>query len=387
MAQLKNQIVPREHGSRVIDPTGMKPTAFLTSSAVSSLLVRTFNGDQGKAAVVTATMLSIIGSNPDYQNCNPMELFANTLRFEVQMGLSYGMGDYAVIPYSGKPQFQLQYQGVCKMAFATGAYMDSDCFEVREGEFKGLDPRTRQPWFEWIVDEDVRQSRPIVGFYAYCKLIDAAPYYGRFKAKYMTHNEIMRHADRYSKAFQRDGGLEAYKKMEQSGNWPRGKTPWFGPVDDTAHQKMCKKTVILQLFKDPILPKSNGFDNRIAAEDAQERTGESITYADRFDDLAREAALAAQREAPAIEAAQAEVSVPAEETPAVEASRAPETAPEPAAAPAKRGRKPKAETAAPAQTTQAPAPAPMPNNGYGDQVPFSMSGGSYDEDDPLKGGW
>ena len=378
MAQIRNQIVPATQngvgnsggGNRVIDPTGMKPTQFFTSLAVRRLLEDTFDGNKQRAAIVVATMLSIVGSNRDFQNCNPMELFANVLRYEVMMGLSYSMGDYAVISYGGKPQFQLQYQGVVTMAFATNAYSDGDCFEVRQGEFKGYDARKRQPVFAWITDEDERQKRPIVGYYAWAELKD-----GRFKAKYMTRNEILRHADRYSKAFQGGGGLDAYRKMEASGNWPRGKSPWFGPADDLAHAKMCKKTVIIQLFKDPMLPKSNGvMTSAIDADEYQERTGESVTYADQFDALAREAALAAQREAPQIEAAPESIPAQAAETPAETASRASEDyaeapAPVQPAAPAKRGRP--AKNAAPPAP---PVPAPVP-----EQPPFDMT----DEDDPF----
>lgn len=291
--QANNQIAPRNQGGgRVIDPTGMKPTQFFTSLAVRRLLEDTFSGNKQKAAIVTSTMLSIVGSSRELQNCDPMEIFANVLRYEVLMGLSWPR-DYAVISYGGRPQFQMQYQGVCTMALATNAYADADCFEVLEGEFKGYDPRKRQPIIEWIADEEERQNRRVAGYYAWAELKD-----GRFKSKYMTRNEILRHADRYSKAFKKDGGLDAYRKMEASGNWPTGKSPWFGPADDLAHVKMCKKTVIMQLFKDPMLPRSNGvMINAIEADELQDRTGETTTYADEFDRLAREAALSAAKEA------------------------------------------------------------------------------------------
>lgn len=384
--QIRNQIVPQNQNggnNRIIDPTGMKPTQFFTSAAVNNLLVRTFKSDQKAAAVVT-TMLSIFGANRDFQNCNPMEFFANILRYEVMMGLSYANNDYAVISYGGKPQFQLQYQGVVTMAFATNAYSDGDCFEVREGEFKGYDARKRQPMFEWITDEDERLKHPIVGYYAWVELKD-----GRFKSKYMTRNEILRHADRYSKAFQGGGGLDAYRKMEASGNWPRGKSPWFGPADDLGHVKMCKKTVILQLFKDPMLPKSNGvMSDAISADEYQERTGESVTYADQFDAMAREAALAAQMEAPRIEAAPENIPAHPEQKPAETASRASEdyAAPAPvqpaaASVPQKRTRTAK-KAEAPAPIQPAP-PAPVPEQPDFPDMSAEPKFGPDDDDDPF----
>ena len=328
MAIQPNNSLTQASQSKVIDPSGMKPTAFFTSAAVRSLLVNTFGGNQQKAAVVTATLLSILGSSPDFQSCNPMELFANVLRYEVGMGLSYAYGDYAVINYGGKPQFQMQYQGVTRMAFAAGAYVDGDVFDVREGEYKGLDRRTRQPIIEWIEDDEIRLEKKIVGYYAWCQLVDKPPYYGRFKSKYMSHEEILRHADRYSKPFQKYGGIKAYKAaMEGKREWIKGNTPWFAPPDDTGHVKMCKKTVLLQLFKDPMLPKSNGiFDQAIEADEMEERTGEAVRFGDEYDRMAKEAALAAQRETPAIEQAQNNTEPTPEPAPVRKASRKRETA-------------------------------------------------------------
>ena len=387
--QANNQIAPRNQGGgRVIDPAGMKPTQFFTSLAVRRLLEDTFSGNKQKAAIVTSTMLSIVGSSRELQNCDPMEIFANVLRYEVLMGLSWPR-DYAVISYGGRPQFQMQYQGVCTMALATNAYADADCFEVREGEFKGYDPRKRQPIFEWIADEEERQKRRVAGYYAWAELKD-----GRFKSKYMTRNEILRHADRYSKAFKNGGGLDAYRKMEASGNWPTGKSPWFGPADDLAHVKMCKKTVIMQLFKDPMLPRSNGvMINAIDADEIQDRTGETTTYADEFDRLAREAALSAAKETPVaqIEAPPTSITfhtenaaqgVVAAEKPIPEPVPAQTDAP--AAEPKRRGRQAKKadEPAAPP-----PAPASVPEQPTMMDFPDMRGDPFPEDDDPLGGGW
>lgn len=399
--QANNQIAPRNQGGgRVIDPAGMKPTQFFTSLAVRRLLEDTFSGNKQKAAIVTSTMLSIVGSSRELQNCDPMEIFANVLRYEVLMGLSWPR-DYAVISYGGRPQFQMQYQGVCTMALATNAYADADCFEVREGEFKGYDPRKRQPIFEWIADEEERQKCRVAGYYAWAELKD-----GRFKSKYMTRNEILRHADRYSKAFKNGGGLDAYRKMEASGNWPVGKSPWFGPADDLAHVKMCKKTVIMQLFKDPMLPRSNGvMINAIEADEIQDRTGETTTYADEFDRLAREAALSAAKEAavPQIEAPATSITLQTENAAqgAVEAERPmPEPVPAQTAATEqtqkKRGR-PAKSNAESGNAGERIATAPMEprNDNDGNRVPMmdipDMRGDPFPEDgdgdDPLNGNW
>lgn len=353
MAQTaNNNIAPR--GKTPFDPANMKPTALFTSAAVQMLLVNSFKSEQ-KASIVTSTMISILNISPRFQNgsCG-MDILSNVFRYEIGMGLSWAMGDYAVVDYGGKPTFQMQYQGVAKMAFASGKYADGDWYDVRQGEYKGLDRLTRRPVIEWMEDDEKREALPIAGYYVWVQLIDSPPYNGKIVGLYMSHEKILRHADTYSKAFQNLGGYEAYKAaMEGKRNFIKnGSTPWFTPPDSGAHQKMCKKTVLLQLLKNPFLPKSNGvFGTYIEADEYTERTGEAPTYADEYDRLAKEAALSyarenltAQIETPAV-AIQPAPEAPAEVNPAppVEVQPAPQA---PSPEPARRGRPKKTQEAA-----------------------------------------
>lgn len=400
MQQIRNQIVPAGQNAtanqnsggnnRILDPTGMKPTQLFTSAAVQRLLTNTFKSDQ-KAAVVTSTLLSILNISPRFQNCNGMELLGNVLRYEIAMGLSWAMGDYAVIDYGGKPTFQLQYQGVAKMAFASGKYADGDWYEVRKGEYKGLDPRTRRPVIQWIEDDAERISKPIIGYYVWVQLIDAPPYNGKIVGLYMSHDAILRHADTYSKPFQRLGGYKGYMAaMDGKRDYIKaGDTPWFAPPDSGSHMKMCKKTVLLQLLKNPFLPKSNGiFDTYVEADEIQEQTGVATTFDDEYSRMAREAALAAQMEAPRIEATPESIPAHPEQKPAETASRASEgyaqPAPvQPAESPAPQKRTRTAKKAEPPAPVQPAPPAPAT-----EQPDFpDMSGeprfGPDDDDDPF----
>ena len=388
--QANNQIAPRT-GATVLDPTNMKPTQLFTSAAIRKILTSTLQSEQ-RASIVVATLISILNISPRFQNCNSMELLGNVLRYEIGMGLSWAMDDYAVIDYGGKPTFQLQYQGRAKMALASGKYADGDWYEVREGEYRGLDPRTRRPIIQWIEDDEERNSKGIIGYYVWLQLINEPPYNGKIVSLYMSHDAILRHADTYSQPFQAKGGYKAYKKaMETGQGFVKGNgTGWFAAPDSAAHMKMCKKTVLIQLLKNPFLPKSNGiFDKYAEADDLQERTGEAPTFDDEYTRMAREVALSAAREASTVQIeAPASYDTAKTENAAqtiVEAERAnPAPAPvqtaAPEQAPAKRGRPAKKNAEQPAPPS---APAPVQPT----MMDFpEMNGDPFPEDDPFEGG-
>ena len=386
----RNQIVQRPQGAgQDFDDRGKKFTTFINGNAIKNLLTQSLGGPQ-QAAQLTSTLISVVSQNEKLQKAPPMQILAAALRFEVGMGLSYVLGDYSIIPYENKKngdvtaQGQLQVNGIKRMCIASGAYKKIDCFDVREGEFLGRDPDTREPIIKWLSDEE-REQYPIIGYYAFYTLNDA--YNGFTNKIYWTYDKILRHADRYSKAFD----LEIWRQIQngvKSGTDKWGKTwyadrkregtPWYGDSTDDAHMKMCAKTMYKQLLGDGFAPKSTTIQNAIAADNAEEAGDEPVIYADTFDAMAREAALADARVQPQIEAGTAPNAYPAETTPHPSASQTPSPQGEGfTEAPKKRGRPGKAETAsgsfaAPATANSAPMPMddaePLP---FDDEDPFA----------------
>ena len=392
-----NSLAPRGQGGGAVngfDDRGVKFTSFINGSAVKKLLTQSLGGPQ-QAAQVTSTLISQVSANEKLQQCQPMTILSAALRGEIGMGLSLVLGDYAIIPYGDQAQFQLQVNGLKRMCINSGAYEDINCFDVRDGEFAGRDPVTRAPIFKWLDDEE-REQLPIIGYYAFFKL--NAKYNGLTRQIYWTHDKILRHADRYSKAF----SLSIWQRMmngetggtdERGYKWTaagkRAGSPWYGEPTDEAHKKMCMKTVLKQLLADGFAPKSTTIQTYMNADEAMDKSGEAVYYGDEFDRMAEGAAMTAARES--LNAAQtqgAPAMPPAPENPAQGNVAAPVASPAPPAppaeqtAPAKRGRPAKAGAA------QAPAPAPMPAP---EQPPFTMSdfpefqGGSVPADDPFAG--
>lgn len=367
--QANNQIVqrPQQGGNmNAFDDRGQKFTTFINTNAVKNLLTQSLGGPQA-AAQLTSTLISQVSANDRLKQCQPMTILSAALRGEIGMGLSLPLGDYAIVPYGDTASFQLQVNGLKRLCLNSKAYKNIGCFEVRDGEFKGRDPVTRDPIIQWIEDDDEREQLPIVGYYAFYVLSDA--YNGFTKGIYWTHDAILRHADRYSKAF----SLEKYKALlaGQVQEWEakklRGGTPWYDEPTALPHMKMCQKTMLKQLLGDGFAPKSTALASAVTDDNAQERDGEAPVYADEYTAMARDAALAAQREAPALEPAP--TPAPAEK---------PVTAPEAPAEPVSEGKKRGRPTKQPAPTTpEAPKEAvpAAPVNMMADFPPEDMETG------------
>lgn len=336
----QNQIVQRPQTQNAVsdfDDRGKKFTQFINGNAIKNLLAQSLGGPQA-AAQVTSTLISVVSQNEKLQKAPPLQILAAALRFEVGMGLSLVLGDYSIIPYENKKtgevtaQGQIQVNGIKRMCIASNAYSKIDCFDVREGEFLGRDPDTREPIFKWKDDEE-REQLPIVGYYAFYKLSGA--YNGYTSKLYWTYDKILRHADRYSKAFD----LEIWKQIQngaESGKDKNGYTwyawkkregsPWYGDPTDDAQMKMCAKTLYKQLLGDGFAPKSTVLSTALSADNAEEQSDEPVVYGDEFDRIAKEAALEAAREPVNAELQPAQDMKPAEEKPVKSASRKAQTA-------------------------------------------------------------
>lgn len=226
-------------------------SAAVTGESVQKMMLRSL-GDQRSAARLTSTLIEAVASTPKLAECSYDSIVAAGLKGEGE-GLIYGLG-YYIIPYGSVAKFQRSYKGLAQLAISSGYYADIDCIEIREGEWKGRNRRTGKADIDlsvYATDEE-RESRPIIGYYAYFELKD-----GTFRYEYWSRQRVLEYADKYSPAFD----LEKYKAM-QEGKLSKQEaarlmdgSPWYD--DGEEHQKMCKKTVFLQLMNSGYAPLSN----------------------------------------------------------------------------------------------------------------------------------
>lgn len=269
-------------------------TATISGDGVQKMILSSLK-DPRRAASFTSTLISIVNGSYQLQKCDPASIISAALRGE-GMNLSLALGQYSVVPYGTTANYQLSYKGLAQLATRSGQYKDFGVFDVREGEYMGSDRRTRQPVIEWK-DDDERENLPLAGFYGFYELQN-----GFFKAVYWSHEKILNHADRYSKAFSKakyEQLLEG-KLPKADADKLRNGSPWYDEPLSEAHQKMCKKTVLIQMLGDGTAPLSLEMQSAIKEDRAVEEGGQFFTA----DDPRVVAANAPSAEAEAVEPAE-----------------------------------------------------------------------------------
>lgn len=156
-------------------------------------------------------------------------------------------------------QFQIGYKGLLELGHRSGQYLRLNLDTVREGEFISIDRMTGDVEFDWIQNNDVRNTKKIVGYMSYFKLLN-----GFEKTLFMTNDEMTAHAKKYS---------DNYGSKDSS--WSDDKAANVG------FENMAKKTV-LKLNLDRWSPKSTQLKRALITDQAiiHDWNAELLTYDD-----------------------------------------------------------------------------------------------------------
>ena len=90
--------------------------------------------------------------------------------------------------------FILGWKGMHQLALRTGAYKTINVVDIREGELKRYDRLTEEVEVDFFPDEDERDSKPVVGYLGYYRLVNGAE-----KTIYMSKKAIERHELKFRK--------------------------------------------------------------------------------------------------------------------------------------------------------------------------------------------
>lgn len=90
--------------------------------------------------------------------------------------------------------FILGWKGMHQLALRTGAYKTINVVDIREGELKSYNRLTEETEIEFIDDDDLRESKPIIGYLGYYRLVNGAE-----KTIYMTVKQIENHEKKFRK--------------------------------------------------------------------------------------------------------------------------------------------------------------------------------------------
>lgn len=182
--------------------------------------------------------MTAISSNPKLaQACmaSPMT-FLGAMANAAQLGLEPNtlLGQAYILPYNNldkntgekvlQVQFQIGVYGLIALAYRSGEVSMIDAQVRYERDFwemeYGLDPKLKH------IPYDGHEGRgEVVGYYGIFKMKN-----GAFGFKYMTYQEVLDHAKRFSKSYNRSKGK------------------FFGPWE-TDFDSMAKKTVLIQALK------------------------------------------------------------------------------------------------------------------------------------------
>ena len=203
----------------------------------------------------TRMVLSALSSTPKLAECSPQSFLA-AMMTAAQLGVepNTALGQAYLLPYRNhgqmECQFQLGYKGYIQLAERSGQYLDIDAFPVVEGEYRGRDRFTRRPILEFLEDDGDRESRPVVGYYAYFELNN-----GFRKVLYWSKDKMLAHADRYSQAFHleaREAQDPRYSRVSYAdfvaGNYPKGdewkySSFWYKDFDGMACKTMLRQLI------------------------------------------------------------------------------------------------------------------------------------------------
>lgn len=90
--------------------------------------------------------------------------------------------------------FILGWKGMHQLALRTGAYKTINVVDIRETELKSYNRLTEEADVEFIEDDELRESKPIIGYLGYYRLVNGAE-----KTIYMTVKQIENHEKKFRK--------------------------------------------------------------------------------------------------------------------------------------------------------------------------------------------
>lgn len=227
-----------------IQRTQPKFSVVIQSDMYKKLINNTL-GDPERSKRFIASISSAVATNPNLQQCEAGTILSGALLGEsLNLSPSPQLGHYYLVPYKNnktgttEAQFQLGWHGYYQLAIRSGQYKDLDVIEIKEGEYLGRDKQTGKQKFEFIEDESERINKPTIGYLGYFELLN-----GYRKQIYMSKEEMEKHADTYSKAF----NLADYNKLK-AGQIPEKEmwkysSYWYKDFDGMAFKTILRRLI------------------------------------------------------------------------------------------------------------------------------------------------
>ena len=171
-----------------------------------------FNDLLGKRAPqFISSVVSLVNADANMQKAfyqAPMTVIQSALKAATfDLPVDQNLGYAYIVPFNNtkkdekgneykvcEANFILGWKGMHQLALRTGAYKTINVIDIREGELKRYNRLTEEVDIDFIEDEDERESKKIIGYVGYYRLINGAE-----KTIYMTVKQIENHEKRHRK--------------------------------------------------------------------------------------------------------------------------------------------------------------------------------------------
>ena len=164
-----------------------------------------------RSAQFVSSLVSMVNASPELQKAfyeAPMTVIQAGLKAAAfDLPIDQNLGYAYIVPFKNNKKdangnwtskheatFILGWKGMHQLALRTGAYKTINVVDIREGELKGYNRLTEETEIEFIDDDDLRESKPIIGYLGYYRLVNGAE-----KTIYMTVKQIENHEKKFRK--------------------------------------------------------------------------------------------------------------------------------------------------------------------------------------------
>lgn len=191
-------------------------------------------------------VVSCVQNNTTLSLCTNKSILSGALLAKaISLPLTPQLGYAYLVPFNNKKQvdgqtrwvkeaqFQMGYKGYIQLALRSGRYKKLFATDVRKGEVVNFNPfedvfELQPVQFEkrTAKDDNGNYIVPLIGYYAKFELMN-----GFIKEMYMTHEDMLEYAKKYSKAYRED-----IQKHTSYSFWT------------TKFEDMAKKTMLRQLL-------------------------------------------------------------------------------------------------------------------------------------------
>lgn len=199
----------------------------------------------GKNSNFCTAIISAVSVNPMLAECEHSSILASALLGEsLKLSPSPQLGQYYLVPFKNKKkditeaQFILGYKGYIQLATRSGQYRDIDVIEIREGEYKGKDRYTGKAIVEFIEDDDIRETKNIIGYFAFFEYLN-----GFKKSLYWSKEKMIKHADTYSPAFSATNYTKIINGEIKSEDLWKYSSYWYKDFDGMAYKTLLRQLI------------------------------------------------------------------------------------------------------------------------------------------------